>query len=88
MSSRQSQHSLGGDVALDLVGARVDGTRQCELVALFPGRVEIGVCSPHDGQDHPPVPADVPVFDVFTMLGFLAGQTSRLRLGTNVYNIV
>src|SRR5690349_12060359 len=43
--------------------------------------------SPYAGQDHPPVPADVPVFDVFTMLGFLAGQTSRLRLGTNVYNI-
>ena len=43
--------------------------------------------SPHAGQDHPPVPADVPVFDVFTMLGFLAGRTSRLRLGTNVYNI-
>jgi probable F420-dependent oxidoreductase len=43
--------------------------------------------SPYAGQDHPPVPADVPVFDVFTMLGFLAGRTSRLRLGTNVYNI-
>jgi probable F420-dependent oxidoreductase len=43
--------------------------------------------SPFAGQDHPPVPADVPVFDVFTMLGFLAGRTSRLRLGTNVYNI-
>ena len=43
--------------------------------------------SPYAGQQHPPVPADVPVFDVFTMLGFLAGRTSRLRLGTNVYNI-
>jgi probable F420-dependent oxidoreductase len=46
-----------------------------------------GTGSPFAGQDHPPVPADVPVFDVFTMLGFLAGRTSRLRLGTNVYNI-
>jgi probable F420-dependent oxidoreductase len=46
-----------------------------------------GTGSPFPGQDHPPVPADVPVFDVFTMLGFLAGRTSRLRLGTNVYNI-
>lgn len=43
--------------------------------------------SPFAGQDHPPIPADTPVFDVFTMLGFLAGRTSRLRLGTNVYNI-
>jgi probable F420-dependent oxidoreductase len=46
-----------------------------------------GTGSPFAGQDHPPVPADVPVFDVFTMLAFLAGQTSHLRLGTNVYNI-
>lgn len=46
-----------------------------------------GTGSPYPGQDHPPVPADVPVFDVFTMLGFLAGQTERIRLGTNVYNI-
>ena len=43
--------------------------------------------SPYAGQDHPPVPADVPVFDVFTMLAFLAARTERLRLGTNVYNI-
>lgn len=46
-----------------------------------------GTGSPFDGQDHSPVPPDTPVFDVFTMLGFLAGRTSRLRLGTNVYNI-
>lgn len=43
--------------------------------------------SPHHGQDHPPIPADVPVFDVFTYLGFLAGQTERIRFGTQVYNI-
>jgi len=46
-----------------------------------------GTGSPYPGQEHPPVPADVPVFDVFTMLGFLAGRTSRIRLGTNVFNI-
>lgn len=46
-----------------------------------------GTGSPFAGQDHPPIPPDTPVFDVFTMLGFLAGRTSRLRLGTNVYNI-
>ena len=43
--------------------------------------------SPYAGQDHPPVPAGVPVFDVFTMLAFIAARTERLRLGTNVYNI-
>ena len=41
--------------------------------------------SPFPGADHPPVPPTTPVFDVFTYLGFLAGQTSRLRLGTHVY---
>lgn len=46
-----------------------------------------GTGSPFPGQDHSPVAPDTPVFDVFTMLGFLAGRTSRLRLGTNVYNI-
>jgi probable F420-dependent oxidoreductase len=43
--------------------------------------------SPYAGQEHPPVPPQSPVFDVFTMLAFFAGQTDRLRLGTNVYNI-
>jgi probable F420-dependent oxidoreductase len=43
--------------------------------------------SPYDGSDHPPVRADAPVFDVFTMLAFFAGRTERIRLGTNVYNI-
>ena len=46
-----------------------------------------GTGSPFRGQDHPPIPPQTPVFDVFTMLGFLAGRTSRIRLGTNVYNI-
>lgn len=46
-----------------------------------------GTGSPFAGQDHPPIPPDTPVFDVFTMLGFLAGRTSRIRLGTNVFNI-
>ena len=43
--------------------------------------------SPHDGQDHPPIPANVPVFDVFSYLGFLAGQTEQIHFGTQVYNI-
>ena len=43
--------------------------------------------SPYAGADHPPVPASAPVFDVFTMLAFMAARTTDLRLGTNVYNI-
>ena len=43
--------------------------------------------SPHAGQDHPPIPPEVPVFDAFTYLGFLAGRTERIRFCTHVYNI-
>ncbi len=41
--------------------------------------------SPHPGDDTPPVPPSTPVFDAFGWLCFLAGNTSRIRLGTNVY---
>ena len=43
--------------------------------------------SPFDGQEHPPVPPDTPVFDAFSYLSYLAGATSRIRLGTHVYNL-
>jgi probable F420-dependent oxidoreductase len=43
--------------------------------------------SPIVGTDHPPIPPNVPVFDVFTYLAFLAGQTQQIRFGTYVYNI-
>ena len=43
--------------------------------------------SPIADEDHPPAPPDVPVFEVFTYLSFLAGQTERIRFGTYVYNI-
>jgi len=43
--------------------------------------------SPHDGQDHPPIPPDIPVFDPFVYLSFLAARTERIRFGTQVYNI-
>ena len=41
--------------------------------------------SPHPGQEHPPVSPTTPVYDAFAYLCFLAGKTSRIRLGTNVY---
>ncbi len=41
--------------------------------------------SPFPGADHPPVPPQTPVFDVFGALCFYAGKTERIRLGTHVY---
>ncbi|MHB8439460.1 MAG: TIGR03619 family F420-dependent LLM class oxidoreductase [Acidimicrobiales bacterium] len=43
--------------------------------------------SPFAGADHPPLPPSTPVYDVFAYLGFLAARTSRVRLGTHVYNL-
>lgn len=43
--------------------------------------------SPHPGQDHPPVPPHIPVFDCFAYLSYLAGRTERVRLGSHVYNL-
>jgi probable F420-dependent oxidoreductase len=43
--------------------------------------------SPHHGAEHPPIPSDIPIFDAFAVLAFLAAQTERIRLGINVYNI-
>jgi probable F420-dependent oxidoreductase len=43
--------------------------------------------SPYAGQDHPPIPSAVPVFDALAYLSFLAGRTERIRFGTHVYNI-
>lgn len=41
--------------------------------------------SPYAGEVHPPLPADAPVVDAFGYLSYLAGRTSRIRLGTHVY---
>jgi probable F420-dependent oxidoreductase len=43
--------------------------------------------SPHDGQDHPPIPPGTPVYDPLVYLAFLAARTERIRFGTQVYNI-
>ena len=43
--------------------------------------------SPHAGSDHPPIPSDVPIFDMMGVLCHLAARTARIRLGTCVYNI-
>jgi len=43
--------------------------------------------SPQAGSDHPPVPADTPIYDAFAYLAYLAARTERIRLGTHVFNI-
>jgi probable F420-dependent oxidoreductase len=43
--------------------------------------------SPYAGADHPPIPSNVPVFEPFAYLSYLAGCTERIRFGTHVYNI-
>jgi probable F420-dependent oxidoreductase len=43
--------------------------------------------SPAHGQAHPPIPPSIPVFDTFVFMGVMAGRTSNVRFGTNVYNI-
>lgn len=37
------------------------------------------------GEEHPPVPPDVPIFDAAAYLAYVAGRTERVRLGTFVY---
>ena len=43
--------------------------------------------SPYAGEEHPPIPADVQVFDALAYLSFLAGKTEKIRFGTHVFNI-
>ena len=43
--------------------------------------------SPHDGQDHPPIPPGTPVYDPLVYLSYLAARTERIRFGTQVYNL-
>jgi probable F420-dependent oxidoreductase len=43
--------------------------------------------SPHDGVEHPPIAPSTPVFDALGYLSFLAGKTTAIRLGTQVYNV-
>jgi probable F420-dependent oxidoreductase len=49
---------------------------------VFPVRVE-GQLVP--GEEHPPVPPTVPIFDAPAYLSYLAGRTERVKLGTFVY---
>lgn len=43
--------------------------------------------SPHQGDDHPPIPPQTPMYDAIAYLSYLAALTSTIRLGTYVYNI-
>ena len=41
--------------------------------------------TPNEG--HPPIPSDMPAWDPFVVMAYLAGQTKTIRFGTNVYNL-
>jgi probable F420-dependent oxidoreductase len=43
--------------------------------------------SPVHGAEHPPIPPNTAVYDVFSYLSYLAGQTEKIHFGTQVYNI-
>jgi len=43
--------------------------------------------SPIHGAEHPPIPANIPVFDALAYLSYLAGRTTKIRFATHVYNI-
>ena len=43
--------------------------------------------SPIPGESHPPVPPETPIFDVFSYLSFIAARTTKVRIGTHVFNI-
>ena len=43
--------------------------------------------SPFKGSDEPGIPSGFPFLDPFAYLGYLAARTTRILLGTNVYNV-
>jgi probable F420-dependent oxidoreductase len=47
----------------------------------------VGSGSPVAGDEHPPISPNIPVRDVFVQLGAIAARTTRIKLGTFVYNI-
>jgi probable F420-dependent oxidoreductase len=40
---------------------------------------------PYTDDDMPPVPADMPLYDPWAVLGYLACATTKMRLATNIY---
>jgi probable F420-dependent oxidoreductase len=92
---RELQHVKFG-IALGALNAHfhVDATAEAERLGYesvwLPEHLVLPVRmsrSPHPGEEHPPVPPTTPVFDAFTYLGYLAGRTEHVRLGTHVYNL-
>ena len=51
---------------------------------IFPEKV---VGNPGSDHDDPAIASDVPLYDPWVQLAYLASQTKTIRLGTNVYNI-
>src|SRR5256886_269421 len=93
---RRQLHHVKFGIALGALNAHfhVDATDEAERLGYesvwLPEHLVLPVRmsrSPHPGEEHPPVPPTTPVFDAFAYLGFLAGRTAHVRLGTHVYNL-
>jgi probable F420-dependent oxidoreductase len=93
---RRNLHDVKFGIALGALNAHfhVDVTDEAERLGYesiwLPEHLVLPVRlsrSPHPGEEHPPVPPTTPVFDAFSYLGFLAGRTEHVRLGTHVYNL-
>ncbi|MDX6741459.1 LLM class F420-dependent oxidoreductase [Actinocorallia sp. A-T 12471] len=48
---------------------------------------DFGGASPYEDDDHPPVDPRIPTYDALLWMATLAQVTSRIRLGTYVYNL-
>lgn len=79
---------LTGDVAAMPELARRAEAAGCESVWLAEHLVwpaSIAPSYPYSADGRPPVPLDVPTYDPWVLLAWIAAHTSRLRLGTSVY---
>jgi probable F420-dependent oxidoreductase len=93
---RRELHHVKFGIALGALNSHfhVDATEEAERLGYesvwLPEHLVLPVRmsrSPHPGDEHPPVPSTTPVFDAFAYLGFLAGRSRHVRLGTHVYNL-
>jgi probable F420-dependent oxidoreductase len=93
---RRQFHHMNFGIALGALNAHfhVDAAEEAERLGFesvwLPEHLVLPVRmsrSPYGADEHPPVPPTTPVFDAFAYLGYLAGRTRHLRLGTHVYNL-
>jgi probable F420-dependent oxidoreductase len=82
ISLTSTRHTAGPDVARQAEAFGFHTVWAPEHL-VFP--VQMPNLSPMGPVDHPYLPPDIPVHDVFVYLGQIAAATERIRLGTCVY---